>query len=142
MEIKVRYANKGDFNWLVENDKDISREWIKRCLDFKEYIVAVSEGTLSGFLRYSMFWGKIPYMNLIKVLESYRHKGIGTAMFRFWESDMKAQGAKILMTSAMENEPEPQSWHKRNGFLESGKINFDPLETIPEIFFIKNLVSL
>ncbi len=141
MKVDIRYGANDDYEWLCENDTYVSSSWVRRCLDHDEYIIAEEEAGILGFIRYSMFWGQIPYMDLIRVLPSMRRKGIGSAMVKFWENEMRKKSAKILMTSSMENEPEPQNWHKRNGFFETGKIGFGILEPVPEVFFVKNLVS-
>lgn len=60
-------------------------------------------------------------------------------MFSFWEREMRRENYKVLMTSSQENEPEPQAWHRRNGFAESGQLTFGQQQTVPEIFFVKDL---
>jgi hypothetical protein len=47
-------------------------------------------------------------MDLIRVSEKNRRKGIGTAMFDYWQQEMKQRGAKVLMTSSMIDEVQPQ----------------------------------
>ena len=86
-----------------------------------------------------MFWGNIPYMDLIRVLEIHRQRGVGSGLLRFWEREMKKRGAKTLMTSSMTDEPEPQIWHKRNGFRECGQLTFGRQQPTPEVFFVKDL---
>ncbi len=136
----VRGGQDADFMWLVGNDPNVDPEWIKRCLHHGEYILETEGSENRGFLRFSMFWGNIPYMDLIWVVEGHRRQGVGSGMFRFWKQEMAHRGARILMTSAMENEPEPQAWHRRNGFKASGQLTFGKLEQTPEVFFVLDLV--
>lgn len=135
----IRYGQDSDFVWLQEYDKHVNSEWINRCLHHSEYIIAVDAQDRKGFLRFSMFWGNIPYMDLIWVLEPYRQRGIGNNLFHFWEKEMKQLGAKILMTSSMMDEPEPQMWHKRNGFRKCGQLTFGQQQPTAEVFFVKDL---
>mgnify|MGYP005863264691 CR=1 FL=1 len=135
----VRYGHESDFEWLQEHDEHVNHEWIKRCLHHGEYILAVDEKNRRGFLRFSMFWGNIPYMDLIWITKNYREKGIGSSLFLFWEKEMKKRKAKVLMTSSMLDEPEPQKWHKRNGFMKCGQITFGQEQPTSEIFFVKDL---
>ena len=136
----VRYAVNDDFAWLDESDNHVNSDWIKRCLSHKEYVIAVENDKRLGFLRFSYFWGDIPYMDLIRVNKDRRRQGIGTAMFQFWESEMKNRDTKVLMTSSTFGENEPKTWHERNGFVQSGELIFGIHEPVPEVFFIKNLV--
>ena len=137
--MNVYIANNSDFDWLKENDYHVSHDWISRSISNKEYFICQYENKRIGFLRYSLFWGEIPYMDMVLVQEKYRLKSAGTALFNFWELHMKKEGAEILMTSSVLSEKEPQVWHKRNGFEESGQLTFGKLEPEPEIFFIKNI---
>jgi len=135
----IRYGQASDFEWLQEHDKHVNAEWISRCLHHGEYILAADEQNRKGFLRFSMFWGNIPYMDLIWVLKNYRQHGVGSGLFSFWEKEMKKRGTKTLMTSSMMDEPEPQVWHKRNGFKECGQLTFGQEQPTPEVFFVKDL---
>jgi GNAT superfamily N-acetyltransferase len=60
-----------------------------------------------GFLRFSLFWGTVPYLDLIWVLQNDRRQGVGSVLFDFWEREMKKRGAKVLMTSSVRDELEP-----------------------------------
>ncbi len=137
--MKIRYGQQEDFEWLRAQDNHVGADWIKRCLHHGEYIIAADDGEILGFLRFSLFWGNIPYMDMIRVQDNHKRRGIGTAMLNFWERDMRARGAKVLMTSSVVHETEPQDWHKRNGFQECGQLTFGQHEPTPEVFFVKDL---
>ena len=137
--MKVRYADKRDFTWLTEIDHHVSSAWVSRCLVNNEYLICERQSVRAGFLRHSLFWGEIPYMDMIFVLEHQRCVGVGTALFAFWERMMKTSGAKILMTSSETEEKDAQEWHRRNGFEESGQLTFGQFQPSRETFFIKNL---
>lgn len=134
----IREGRPQDLSRLSEHD-DVSGDWIRRCIQFREYLVAEQDDMLVGFLRFSRFWGNIPYMDMIRVLPSRRHSGVGTALFRAWESAMIEEGAQQLMTSSEWAEAEPQAWHRRNGFRAAGSIDFRAIQPSPEIFFLKDI---
>lgn len=104
-----------------------------------EYIIAEQEDEPVGFLRFSWFWGTIPFMDLIFVLPECQRSGIGTALFRYWEAAMREMGATLVMTSSQSDEAEPQAWHRRNGFFDAGSVSFGHLQPIPEVFLVKDL---
>ena len=135
----VRYGQPGDLDWLRANDRHVDAAWIARSLRYGEYLLAIGEHGTEGFLRFSQFWGSIPYMELIWVLPDYRRRGVGSALVGFWEEAMRKQGAKLLMTSSVKDELEAQAWHRRMGFRECGELTLTPHQGIPEVFFIKDL---
>ena len=137
--VDVSSAAAVDRDWLAAEDAHIPADWVARCIEAGEYLIARVGGTRAGFLRYAWFWRTIPYMELIRVAETSRRRGIGTALFRRWEGDMRAGGARLLTTSSMSDEPEPQAWHRRNGFVASGSLTFGHLQETPEVFFVKTL---
>lgn len=139
MRIEVMPAAARDRDWLVAQDNHITADWVSRCIASCEYLIASVDSERTGFLRFSWFWRTIPYMELIRVVDAQQRKGVGTALFTAWEGEMRAQGAELLMTSGMSDESEPQAWHRRNGFTESGSLTFGELQTTPEIFFVKRL---
>lgn len=142
---EVRPAGTGDLEWLKANDVHAKTdlfpdwEWVRRCIEQRLYLIAVADGTKRGFLRFSLHWGAIPYMDMIGVDDEFQRAGIGTMLLRRWEEDMKAMGAKIVMTSCMSDEPEPRAWHERNGYRECGSVTFGKLQTVPEVFMEKEL---
>lgn len=64
---------------------------------------------------------------------------MGTALLRAWQSKPLKHGAEVLVTSSMSDEPEPQAWHRRNGFVESGAVTFGRAQPTPEVFFVMSL---
>src|SRR5262245_52042117 len=122
--VECRGAREADFEWLCVKDDHQSAEWIMRSIRDGAYLVAVEHGALLAFLRHSWFWGTIPYMEMIRVNEDRQVQGIGTALIQRWENDMRSAGARVLLTSTVRNEPQPQAWHRRNGFRECGQLTF------------------
>ncbi|MDB6078215.1 MAG: GCN5-related N-acetyltransferase protein [Akkermansiaceae bacterium] len=136
--MEIRIANQDDLDWLVMED-DVTTDWASRCIRQNEYILATGDGNPLGFLRFSLFWGRFPYMDMIRVRPASRKNGFGTAMLKRWEEETRRQGHQLLMTSSQEDEPEPQAWHTRNGFSRSGQLTFGKQQAVPEIFFVKDL---
>ncbi|MBB3644937.1 ribosomal protein S18 acetylase RimI-like enzyme [Rhizobium sp. BK619] len=137
----VEIAKPGltDKDWLFCEDNHVGKQWVLRCIDLGEYFVARKQGEIVGFLRFSRFWGRIPYLEMIRVREGHRRSGVGTALYRAWEGEMRESGARLLMTSSECDESRPQDWHRRNGFSETGSIELPGIQTVPEIFFLKKL---
>lgn len=126
-------------DWLIAHDTEVEVSWVRRCVLQREYCVAVVDGQVVGFLRFSQFWGKIPFMDMVRVQASHQRAGVGTALFSYWEAAMRTAGATLLMTSSQADEPEPVAWHKRNGFVDAGAVQFGHLQLVKELFLIKDL---
>jgi ribosomal protein S18 acetylase RimI-like enzyme len=137
--VQIGSAGAVDVPWLLRADQHVPESWVRRCVSLDEYLMARMGGETVGFLRYSMFWGQVPFMDMIHVDAGHRRRGLGSAMFHAWQEQMRSRGASVLMTSSMEDEPEPQAWHRRNGFEPSGALTFGPVQQTPELFFIKSL---
>jgi GNAT superfamily N-acetyltransferase len=139
MTLTVSKATSADIPWLLIRDNHVPEAWLRRCVDLGEYLIAKRGDAPVGYLRFSWFWGTVPFMDQINVLEAEQRRGAGTALVQAWEAEMRAAGAIVLMTSSMSDEPEPQAWHRRNGFKDSGALTFGPAQETPEVFFIKTL---
>ncbi|MBX4927229.1 GNAT family N-acetyltransferase [Rhizobium binae] len=137
--VEVASASQADIDWLVREDANLAQAWVSRCVALGEYFVAREAGEIVGFLRFSRFWGRVPYMEMIRIQSAYRRSGVGTALFVAWEEAMRGEGARLLMTSCECDESRPQDWHHRNGFTETGAIELPGLQSVPEVFFIKHL---
>ncbi|RFB87741.1 GNAT family N-acetyltransferase [Rhizobium leguminosarum bv. trifolii] len=137
--VEVASASQADIDWLAREDASLGKAWVSRCVALGEYLIAREAGKIVGFLRFSRFWGRVPYMEMIRVLPGHRRSGVGTAMFLAWEAAMHGEGAHLLMTSSECDESRPQDWHRRNGFIEAGAIELPGLQSVPEVFFIKRL---
>ncbi|MGG7580276.1 GNAT family N-acetyltransferase, partial [Rhizobium sp. Nf11,1] len=137
--VEVASASQADIDWLAREDATAGKVWVSRCVALGEYLVAREAGEIVGFLRFSRFWGRVPHMEMIRVLPGHRRSGVGTALFLAWERAMRGEGARLLMTSSECDESRPQDWHRRNGFTETGALELPGLQSVPEVFFIKRI---
>ncbi len=137
--VEIAKPGRKDKEWLFREDSHVGEAWISRCIDLGEYLIAREQAEIVGFLRFSRFWGRIPYMEMIRVLDGHRRSGVGTALFLTWEKEMRESGARLLMTSSECDESRPQDWHRRNGFSETGSIGLPGIQTVPEVFFLKTI---
>ncbi len=135
--MKFEYASELNFQFILDNDRHISKELIRTKLKENEILVARSQDSkIIGWLRFGYFWDNTPFMNMLYINENYRNKGIGKDLVKFWEIEMKNKGYKLLMTSTLSNE-QAQHFYRKLGYKDSGSIL---LENEPlEIIFTKNV---
>ncbi|MEM6909697.1 MAG: GNAT family N-acetyltransferase [Pseudomonadota bacterium] len=125
--------------WLVSQDKSVSEAWIERCIDLGEYLIAQRSHRPVGFVRWSWFWGKVPYIDMIRVEPSEQRSGLGTRLLNHLQELVRAHGATIVMTSCESDEPEPLEWYLKHGFTRTGEIDIPTVQSAREIFLAKRL---
>ncbi|AUN10357.1 GNAT family N-acetyltransferase [Clostridium botulinum] len=135
--MKIEYASELDFQFILDNDRHVSKQLIKNKLKEKEIMIAKDQDNkIIGWLRYSYFWDNIPFMNMLYINENYRNKGIGKKLVEFWEPEMKSKGYELVMTSTLSNE-QAQHFYRKLGYKDVGSLLLDD-ESL-EIIFTKSI---
>ncbi|EQB3099964.1 GNAT family N-acetyltransferase [Clostridium botulinum] len=130
--MEIEYASELDFQFILDNDRHVSKQLIKNKLKEKEIIIEKDQDNkIIGWLRYSYFWDNTPFMNMLYINENYRNKGIGKKLVQFWETEMKSKGYELVMTSTLSNE-QAQHFYRKLRYKDAGSLLLDdePLEII------------
>jgi Acetyltransferases len=130
--MKIEYASEVDFEFILNNDKHVSKKLVRNKLKEKEVIIAKNhDNEIIGWLRYNYFWDNTPFMNMLYLNEKYRSKGIGKELVGFWENEMRSLGYEMVMTSTLSNE-QAQHFYRKLGYKDAGSLLLDdePLEII------------
>lgn len=136
--VTIRRAAMSDLGF-VSQDGHLPEPIMRRKVEDGDVFVAERDGERVGYLRLEHLWAKLPYIELIRVLEPHRRTGVGQALLTFVETDMAARGHAVLYSSSQADEPEPQAWHRRMGFEECGLLAGVNEGGIGEVFFRKRL---
>ena len=137
-EIVVRTATEGDLDF-VSQDGHLSGAVLERKVSDGDVVLALRGGEPVGYLRVEWLWSKLPYIELVWVLEPHRRAGVGQALLAHVESEVVGRGHGALYSSSQANEPEPQAWHRRMGFEECGLLAGLNEGGVGEVFFRKTL---
>ena len=97
--------------------------------------MCLQETSPIGWLRYGYFWGFIPFMEMLVILENYRRKGNGRRLVQQWEAEMFQSGADLVLTSTQADE-EAQHFYRTLGYQDCGAL-FLPTQRPAEIFLSK-----
>lgn len=130
--MKIEYASELDFQYILDNDKHISKELLNTKIKTKEIIIVRNNDNKNiGWLRYGYFWDNTPFMNMLYIDENYRNNGIGKDLINFWENEMKNKGYKLVMTSTLSNE-NSQHFYRKLEYKDAGSLLLEdePLEII------------
>lgn len=117
-------------------DKHILIGELKNCINNKRVLVIFNDDIFLGWLRFNLFWGNTPFMDMLYILEEYRGKGYGSRLVKFWENEMLNNEYTYVLTSTQSNE-QAQFFYRKNGYVDCGALLL-PNEPL-EIILLKNL---
>jgi GNAT superfamily N-acetyltransferase len=137
-EITVRAATENDLGF-VSQDGYLPAPTVRRKVSDGDVYVALRGDEPVGYLRLERLWSRLPYIELIRVLEPHRRAGIGRALLAHAETEAASRGHNALYSSSQADEPEPQAWHRRVGFEECGILAGLNDGGVGEVFFRKSL---
>ena len=132
----IAYATPRDMRDCFLFDRHLTESQYELKVRDKMYYITRDGDTPIGVMRYNLFWDYIPFLTLIHFGDTYQRKGYGTKAMQHWESEMRALGHKIIMTSTQADE-QGQHFYRKLGYKDTGCLVLDdqPLE----IFMIKAL---
>ncbi|NBG88155.1 GNAT family N-acetyltransferase [Isachenkonia alkalipeptolytica] len=104
---------------LCKKWRRVFRKNTLKKIEDKEIIIIKESEKIIGWLRYSLFWDNIPFMNMLRIEERYRKKGLGRLLVEFWEKEMREKGHKLVLTSTMSNEF-AQHFYRKLGYKDAG----------------------
>jgi ribosomal protein S18 acetylase RimI-like enzyme len=78
---------------------------------------------------------------MIRVAPESQRRGVGRALLAFVANSLCAEGHDALLSSSQKNEPDPQTWHRRMGFVECGLLTGINEGGVDEVFFRKLLTA-
>lgn len=139
-EIIIRPAAEDDLGF-VSQDGYLGAPVIRRKIRGGDVFVAMRGGVRVGYLRLEHLWSKLPYIELIRVLEPHRRAGVGRALLRYVEQEVAGRGHSHLYSSSQVDEAAPQAWHRHMGFDECGFLSGVNEGGVGEVFFRKRLES-
>lgn len=127
--VKIRYAGKEDFPLLHSHDRHIRAGELKSSIKARRVLVMLCGEHLAGWLRYSLFWDNLPFLNMLYFFAEYRGKGYGSQLLQYWEREMA--GYREVLTSTLSSE-RGQFFFRKNGYVDCGSLLLpgEPLEII------------
>jgi len=133
----VIYATPSDMPEIQVFDQHISEQMLTKALADGRVLVFKSAGIVMGTARWNYFWDSIPFLNMLFVPDGYTHHGVGSALLKFWESEMRKQGYTRVLISTMAKE-RAQHFFRKFSYCDIGNlyIEGEGLELILEKKFL------
>lgn len=121
---EIRYVRETDRAFWFRLDKHLSAtEFEKKLRDRQGYVIC-EDSVPKGILRWNLFWDNTPFCTLLYIDRPAQRQGFGSALMRFWEDDMKAQGYGMVMTSTQVDET-AQHFYRKLGYRDCGGFVLD-----------------
>lgn len=117
----IRYVEKADHDFWFTLDRHLSEDAFLYKVEQRMGYILRAENEPIALLRYSLFWDSIPFCNLLYVKETMQRQGYGRSLMEHWESDMKARGYDLVMTSTQTDE-EAQHFYRALGYQDCGSL--------------------
>lgn len=136
--LHIRSVRQEDREFWYRLDKHLPmREFDNKVSEKRGYVLLEGDSPV-GLLRYNLFWDNTPFCTLLFVEEAHRGKGGGKLLMERWETEMKAQGYGMLLTSTQVDE-EAQHFYRKLGYKDCGGFVIDVpgYEQPMELFLIK-----
>lgn len=131
----VRPAAPHDASFLIEHDH-LRPDVLAERIQTGQILVLEVDGDPIGWLRWSLFWDEIPFMNMLFVLEPHRGRGHGNVLMDAWESDARRAGHAVVMTSSQADEM-AQHLYRERGYSDCGALILP--DQAAELVFRKDL---
>ena len=131
----ARAAAPEDALFLIEHDH-VRPGVITGHIEAHQILVLEDDGVLIGWLRWSLFWDEIPFMNMLFVLEPHRSRGLGSTLIEAWEAEARRGGYEVVMTSSQADESAQHLYRKR-GYVDCGALILP--DQAAELMFRKEL---
>lgn len=135
----VQKANIDEFEICKSYDQLLPSNKLKEKLQEGYIFLLKDKDNIVGYLRWDLFWNRIPYICLIKLIENHRGQGLGKTLLNAFEQHARNINKSFIISSSQANEPRPQNWHKQEGFREIGILSTLNEDGSDEIFYRKEL---
>lgn len=136
-QIAIKGCSEVDKQMGFSTKSSVFQEAVKN----KRLIIAKVGSRIIGYLRYGYLWEhKLPYVQVIRVIKTFRSKGVGRELLQTAGTILKKLGFPYILSSTDQDNLTSLSFHKRLGFEKIGVLEF-PLsfQNQPEVFLIKKL---
>ena len=137
----VREAREGELSWCLSTDGHLDEAALLSKIRAREILVADVDGVPAGLLRFDLMWSAVPFIAQLRVLETYRRRGVGRALLRPVEERARARGSLAVLSSVAlgTDRTAALGWHEAMGFGRFGDVEgmFPGEQT--EVFFVKIL---
>ena len=120
--MKVRYAKEADYEQALVIDKTITKSEFRRWADNAQVLFIFENDDFAGWLQYSLFLEKIPFVNRFYILPEYRGLGDGKLTLLIWQRQMEERFFDDVMISCESTNEKAQKLFEGLGYKKIGAL--------------------
>lgn len=135
--MKIRYATESDIDLVRKIDDTITKTEFKRWTDNSQVLLIYEKDEFAGWLQYSLFLEKIPFVNRFYILPEYRGLGDGKLSLLIWQRQMEERFFDEVMLSCESTNEKAQKLYESLGYKKIGTLALN--ENADEIVYKKVL---
>jgi ribosomal protein S18 acetylase RimI-like enzyme len=117
LDIEDEFRRAGTAAWSLMDER-----WFARKVAQEEIFVADDEGII-GYLMWTTLW-RLPWIEFVRVRAARRRQGVGTALVRALEEQLRAANGYMLVSSSTGSDEAAIAWHRAVGFEDGGRIEW------------------
>ena len=123
--MKVRYAREADYEQVLTLDGSITKSEFKRWTDNAQVLLIYEKDDFAGWLQYSLFQEKIPFVNRFYILEQFRGLGDGKLTLLIWQRQMEERFFDKTMLSCASSNEKAQKLFESVGYKKIGSLQIE-----------------
>ena len=131
---------EADKAFVMGIDTHVDEAGFQNRIMTKTGFVLTEQGEPVGIMHHCLLWDRMPFLNLLYVVEEKRDQGFGKKAMEAWENEMRKRGCQIALLSTQADET-AQHFYRKLGYLDCGGLIFQdtPFDQPTELFFRKVL---
>ena len=135
--MKVRYATEADYEQVLVIDNSITKSEFRRWTENSQVLLIYEKDDFAGWLQYSLFKEKIPFVNRFYILEEFRGLGDGKLALLIWQRQMEERFFDKVMLSCDASNEKAQKLFESIGYKKIGTLQIE--SDTDEIVYMKIL---
>ena len=138
--MELRLMTEADKAFVMGMDTHVDEEGFQNRIVTKSGFVLTEQGEPVGLMHHCLLWDRMPFLNLLYIVEERRCMGFGKTAMKAWEEEMRKRGYQIALLSTQTDET-AQHFYRKLGYVDCGGLIFQntPFDQPTELFFRKVL---
>ena len=138
--MELRPMTEEDKTFVLGFDSHMDEACFRNRVLTKTGFVLWEEENPVGLMHHCLLWDRMPFLNLLYIVEEKRGQGFGKKAMESWEAELKRRGCQIALLSTQADET-AQHFYRKLGYVDCGGLLFQntPLDQPMEVFFRKVL---
>ena len=135
--MKIRFATPSDIDLVRQIDATVTKTEFERWTAESRVLLIYEKEDFAGWLQYSLFLEKIPFVNRFYIMEPYRGLGDGKLSLLIWQRMMEERFFDEVMLSCDSTNEKAQKLFESIGYQKIGILALS--ENADEIVYKKVL---